>query len=157
MWNRRHTAVRELRRCPPVRDAIDRAATSQRSIGPIRQRGVSERFSCGRRTCAGNWRPVRIGVCRERGCCRLCASRALPAGPLAQLAEQQTLNLRVEGSIPSRLTTSQVEKAQSLPHVLIVPVQGTESAAVQEPVPDPVSALSTMQGEQSADSRVARC
>src|SRR4029079_9606834 len=26
-------------------------------------------------------------------------------GPLAQLAEQQTLNLRVEGSIPSRLTT----------------------------------------------------
>jgi len=25
-------------------------------------------------------------------------------GPLAQLAEQQTLNLRVEGSIPSRLT-----------------------------------------------------
>jgi hypothetical protein len=27
-----------------------------------------------------------------------------PNGPLAQLAEQQTLNLRVEGSIPSRLT-----------------------------------------------------
>jgi hypothetical protein len=27
-------------------------------------------------------------------------------GPLAQLAEQQTLNLRVEGSIPSRLTIS---------------------------------------------------
>jgi hypothetical protein len=26
-------------------------------------------------------------------------------GPVAQLAEQQTLNLRVEGSIPSRLTT----------------------------------------------------
>ena len=26
-------------------------------------------------------------------------------GPLAQLAEQQTLNLRVDGSIPSRLTT----------------------------------------------------
>ncbi len=26
-------------------------------------------------------------------------------GPLAQLAEQQTLNLRVEGSIPSRLNT----------------------------------------------------
>ena len=25
------------------------------------------------------------------------------AGPLAQLVEQQTLNLRVEGSIPSRL------------------------------------------------------
>ena len=30
---------------------------------------------------------------------------ALDCGPLAQLAEQQTLNLRVEGSIPSRLTT----------------------------------------------------
>src|SRR5688500_10296183 len=30
---------------------------------------------------------------------------ALRPGPLAQLAEQQTLNLRVEGSIPSRLTT----------------------------------------------------
>ena len=29
----------------------------------------------------------------------------VPRGPLAQLAEQQTLNLRVEGSIPSRLTT----------------------------------------------------
>src|SRR6056297_1367322 len=27
-------------------------------------------------------------------------------GPLAQLGEQQTLNLRVEGSIPSRLTTT---------------------------------------------------
>ena len=26
-------------------------------------------------------------------------------GPVAQLAEQQTLNLRVEGSIPSRLTS----------------------------------------------------
>ena len=32
---------------------------------------------------------------------------APPSGPLAQLAEQQTLNLRVEGSIPSRLTTNQ--------------------------------------------------
>ncbi len=30
-------------------------------------------------------------------------------GPVAQLAEQQTLNLRVEGSIPSRLTTSSNE------------------------------------------------
>ena len=29
---------------------------------------------------------------------------AFPPGPVAQLAEQQTLNLRVEGSIPSRLT-----------------------------------------------------
>ncbi len=27
-------------------------------------------------------------------------------GPLAQLGEQQTLNLRVEGSIPSRLISS---------------------------------------------------
>jgi hypothetical protein len=31
--------------------------------------------------------------------------RIAHCGPLAQLAEQQTLNLRVEGSIPSRLTT----------------------------------------------------
>jgi hypothetical protein len=31
---------------------------------------------------------------------------SLQCGPLAQLVEQQTLNLRVEGSIPSRLTTS---------------------------------------------------
>jgi hypothetical protein len=31
-------------------------------------------------------------------------TRTAPRGPLAQLAEQQTLNLRVEGSIPSRLT-----------------------------------------------------
>ena len=29
-------------------------------------------------------------------------------GPLAQLAEQQTLNLRVRGSIPWRLTTTQM-------------------------------------------------
>ena len=28
-----------------------------------------------------------------------------PSGPVAQLAEQQTLNLLVEGSTPSRLTT----------------------------------------------------
>ena len=32
-------------------------------------------------------------------------TRIAHRGPLAQLAEQQTLNLRVEGSIPSRLTT----------------------------------------------------
>ena len=31
------------------------------------------------------------------------ASRRTQSGPVAQLAEQQTLNLRVEGSIPSRL------------------------------------------------------
>jgi hypothetical protein len=37
-----------------------------------------------------------------------CAAHAVsrhPAGPVAQLAEQQTLNLRVVGSIPTRLTT----------------------------------------------------
>jgi hypothetical protein len=28
----------------------------------------------------------------------------IPPGPVAQLAEQQTLNLRVVGSIPTRLT-----------------------------------------------------
>src|SRR5262245_61662061 len=31
--------------------------------------------------------------------------RGRAPGPVAQLAEQQTLNLRVEGSIPSRLTS----------------------------------------------------
>src|SRR5215813_2454076 len=34
------------------------------------------------------------------------AVRSRPNGPLAQLAEQQTLNLRVLGSIPRRLTIS---------------------------------------------------
>ena len=49
---------------------------------------------------------------KQRVCARgvvtaiLFAVRSRPNGPLAQLAEQQTLNLRVEGSIPSRLTTS---------------------------------------------------
>ena len=38
---------------------------------------------------------------------RLSSSRlALSRGPLAQLAEQETLNLKVEGSIPSRPTRS---------------------------------------------------
>ena len=41
----------------------------------------------------------------ERTTVRAVRIDALLAGPLAQLAEQQTLNLRVEGSIPSRLTT----------------------------------------------------
>jgi hypothetical protein len=41
----------------------------------------------------------------ERTTVRAVYLDALLAGPLAQLAEQQTLNLRVEGSIPSRLTT----------------------------------------------------
>jgi hypothetical protein len=36
----------------------------------------------------------------------LFAVRSISNGPLAQLAEQQTLNLRVGGSIPPRLTTS---------------------------------------------------
>ena len=35
-------------------------------------------------------------------------------GPLAQLAEQQTLNLRVLGSIPRRLTTFLKEFTESL-------------------------------------------
>ena len=47
---------------------------------------------------------ARISVCANAAVRRRspCVS---PAGPVAQLAEQQTLNLRVEGSIPSRLTT----------------------------------------------------
>jgi hypothetical protein len=36
---------------------------------------------------------------------RAAGGRASLRGPLAQLAEQQTLNLRVDGSIPSRLTS----------------------------------------------------
>ena len=51
---------------------------------------------------------VRISSCSwgcegSRGSAIPHAHRA--CGPLAQLAEQQTLNLRVDGSIPSRLTT----------------------------------------------------
>ena len=48
----------------------------------------------------------------KRACARdvvtahLFAVRSRPNGPLAQLAEQQTLNLRVLGSIPRRLTIS---------------------------------------------------
>jgi hypothetical protein len=34
----------------------------------------------------------------------VCAKRFTSRGPVAQLAEQQTLNLLVEGSIPSGLT-----------------------------------------------------
>jgi hypothetical protein len=37
---------------------------------------------------------------------RCCSKIESSSGPLAQLAEQQTLNLRVLGSIPRRLTTS---------------------------------------------------
>ena len=48
------------------------------------------------------------GCGKVRSCLRR-AMRAqgqrLPCGPLAQLAEQQTLNLRVVGSIPRRLTS----------------------------------------------------
>ncbi len=56
-----------------------------------------------------NGRHNRIGVL-ESGV-RLDAVSApicstIPSGPVAQLAEQQTLNLRVVGSIPTRLTTS---------------------------------------------------
>ena len=45
----------------------------------------------------------RIGFCLGVISPRLAAKHSL-RGPVAQLAEQQTLNLRVEGSIPSRLT-----------------------------------------------------
>ena len=36
------------------------------------------------------------------------------SGPIAQLAEQQTLNLRVEGSIPSRLTINHLRAVNNL-------------------------------------------
>ena len=52
--------------------------------------------------------PIHIG--RRRTPLKRTAHR----GPLAQLAEQQTLNLRVEGSIPSRLTIIAVQHHQQL-------------------------------------------
>ena len=46
----------------------------------------------------------RIGFCLGAISARLARQESF--GPVAQLAEQQTLNLRVVGSIPTRLTTS---------------------------------------------------
>ena len=58
---------------------------------------------CCRRSGGAAFACAKIWVCAGRGtpgrACLTC-----PAGPVAQLAEQQTLNLRVEGSIPSWLT-----------------------------------------------------
>ena len=54
--------------------------------------------------CAHFARRLRMGVCRGAAVLHRAPHRT-PGGPLAQLAEQQTLNLRVEGSIPSRLTS----------------------------------------------------
>ena len=41
------------------------------------------------------------------------------SGPVAQLAEQQTLNLRVAGSIPSRLTTL-LARAYAFRHIDVI-------------------------------------
>jgi hypothetical protein len=42
-----------------------------------------------------------------------CGATHSSRGPVAQLAEQQTLNLLVEGSIPSGLTTSSIKSSTS--------------------------------------------
>ena len=54
-----------------------------------------------------SWKSVRdTGSSERQRCGRMPAVSADRfRGPLAQLAEQQTLNLRVPGSIPGRLTT----------------------------------------------------
>ncbi len=50
-----------------------------------------------------------------------CRAYILEHGPLAQLGEQQTLNLRVEGSIPSRLTKAdQIERVDHLFDLCII-------------------------------------
>ena len=62
------------------------------------------RFNSGRENRAPNDEaPGRDDIVRGRRAAVLVV-RIFPAGPVAQLAEQQTLNLLVEGSIPSGLT-----------------------------------------------------
>jgi hypothetical protein len=68
-----------------------------------------DRFIGSRATCKRNRAPDYLRA-RDIISFRLCGRKRDRAfsphcGPLAQLAEQQTLNLRVDGSIPSRLTT----------------------------------------------------
>ena len=62
-------------------------------------------------------RGVRVSAVLDLGLCVGAHTADQPptrktTGPVAQLAEQQTLNLRVEGSIPSWLTTfpNQIQK-----------------------------------------------
>ena len=54
-------------------------------------------------------RYARIGFCLGTISAR--RSPHSPLGPVAQLAEQQPLNLRVVGSIPTRLTSSRIARA----------------------------------------------
>ena len=62
--------------------------------------------------------------------------RQIGTGPLAQLAEQQTLNLRVRGSIPWRLTTSSMTRARLSPFMTRQPPRfspfGTGSRRVDD-------------------------
>ena len=53
----------------------------------------------------GDARPSNIMIIFDVRPAGLSLADVFPFGPVAQLAEQQTLNLRVDGSIPSRLTT----------------------------------------------------
>ncbi len=70
---------------------------------------------------------VRRETKKACGKIRVCAGRdpavvmpSLPQrGPVAQLAEQQTLNLRVDGSIPSRLTRFSSDLASVLASVSV--------------------------------------
>jgi hypothetical protein len=61
--------------------------------------------SAGRAIDARRWACIFLSVAALRG--------AKPFGPVAQLAEQQTLNLWVEGSIPSRLINQTIQLAAS--------------------------------------------
>ena len=63
----------------------------------------ARRFSCGRARISAASDEVLDDIVRGRRAAVLVV-RIFPAGPVAHLAEQQTLNLLVEGSIPSGLT-----------------------------------------------------
>ena len=65
------------------------------------------------------------------------AGRRTPSGPVAQLAEQQTLNLLVEGSIPSGLTTN---------YFIITSLQ---QRAIALPESRQVSVLARVRGSES--------
>ena len=57
------------------------------------------------------------------------------AGPVAQLAEQQTLNLLVEGSIPSGLTINPNNANHFSISLLLDHVDESETMALDFPVP----------------------
>jgi hypothetical protein len=93
----------------------------------LRTAALGPHDSVGPRSGMSRYQPMRNGG-RIRGRDRISCLSVTPStrqcsntpqahrarGPLAQLAEQQTLNLRVEGSIPSRLTTITIQRDQQL-------------------------------------------